>query len=76
MLLFMYRTLVLPAMRTVRERTAAPGAGLYVPLIVLVRSLCNNYGQFVGLRELRKRTPFQDNLDRYVTGNWTMAPDA
>lgn len=75
-LLFMYRTLVVPAMRTVRARTPAAGASLYVPLIVMARSLCNNYGQLVGLWEYRHRAPFRENLERYRAGNWAMMADA
>lgn len=74
-LFLMYRSLVVPALRVVRSRTDAPQAALYVPLIVLARSLCNNYGQLVGLWEYRRRQPFKDNLVRYRHGDWQMAQD-
>jgi cellulose synthase/poly-beta-1,6-N-acetylglucosamine synthase-like glycosyltransferase len=71
-LTFMYATLVKPVLAAVRERTSANGAGLYVPLIVMARSLCNNVGQLVGHWEYRRVEPFRANHMRYQSGEWLM----
>jgi cellulose synthase/poly-beta-1,6-N-acetylglucosamine synthase-like glycosyltransferase len=67
-LVFMHRTLVQPALRSVRQRTAAPGAELYVPLIVMARSLSSNFGQLIGNLEYRYREPFKSKLEQYRRG--------
>jgi glycosyltransferase involved in cell wall biosynthesis len=71
-LVFMHSTLVKPALASVRQRTSAEGAGLYVPLIVMARSLCNNVGQLVGYWEYRRVEPFGVNHRRYQSGEWRM----
>lgn len=71
-LAFMYVTLVKPALAAVRQRTDAPGAGLYVPLIVMARSLFNNVGQLIGHWEYRRVEPFMANHKRYQAGEWRM----
>ena len=71
-LAFMYVTLVKPVLVTVRRRTDAPGAGLYVPLIVMARSLYNNVGQLLGYWEYRRVEPFKTNHQRYQAGEWRM----
>lgn len=67
-LAFMFRTVVHPALRSVRQRTAAPGAWLYVPAIVMARSLCSNFGQLIGYWEYRYIESFKSNLDQYTRG--------
>ena len=69
-LAFMQVTLVKPVMTSVLGRTAAKGAFLYVPLIVMARSLCNNIGQLVGYWEFRHVPPFMTNKRRYQSGEW------
>lgn len=71
-LAFMYATLVKPVLASVRRRTSAEGAGLYVPLIVMARSLCGNFGQLVGYWEYRRVEPFGANHRRYQSGEWRM----
>ena len=67
-LAFLLRTLVRPALGVARRRTATPGAVVYVPLIVLTRSLCNNLGQWVGHREYIRDPAFKTHLDDYMSG--------
>ena len=71
-LAFMYITLVRPVLESVRRRTSTRGSGVYVSVIVMARSLCNNVGQLVGLWEYRRVAPFKMNLARYRTGEWRM----
>lgn len=71
-LAFLGVTLVSPVLAAVRLRTRTAGAGFYVPLIVLVRSFCNNVGQLVGHWEYRRVPPFMDNHRRYQSGTWRM----
>jgi succinoglycan biosynthesis protein ExoA len=71
-LAFMYITLVRPVLESVRRRTSTRGSGIYVPVIVMARSLYNNVGQLVGHWEYRRVTPFMMNLDRYKMGEWRM----
>ena len=73
-LAFMYSTLVRPVLAAVRQRTSTSGAGLYVPVIVMARSLCNNLGQLLGAWEYRYQEPFKGNLERYRSGHWQPAP--
>jgi succinoglycan biosynthesis protein ExoA len=67
---FMHVTLVKPVLTAVRQRTDTPGAGLYVPLIVMARSLCNNAGQLLGHWEYWRVEPFFVNHRRYQAGEW------
>jgi len=76
MLVYLYLNLVRPVLAGVRERTAAPGAGWYVPPIVMARSLCNNVGQLVGWWEYRHGKGFRANLDSYLAGRWRMESGA
>ena len=76
MLVYLYLNLVRPVLAGVRERTAAPGAGWYVPPIVMARSLCNNVGQLVGWWEYRHGKGFRSNLDSYLAGRWSMESGA
>jgi cellulose synthase/poly-beta-1,6-N-acetylglucosamine synthase-like glycosyltransferase len=69
---FMYVTLIKPVLASVRRRTSVSGAGLYVPLIVMARSLYNNVGQLVGYWEYRRVEPFRANHSRYESGDWRM----
>ncbi len=71
-LAFMYFTLVKPVVAAVRQRTSVNGAVLYVPLIVMARSLCNNVGQLVGFWEYRRVEPFRANHTSYQSGEWRM----
>lgn len=70
---FMFRTLVLPVLRTTRLDGWAP---YYVTLLVMTRSLANNLGQLYGEREYRTEAEFRRNLELYRRGEWRMAPVA
>ena len=70
---FMQVTLIKPVMVSLRNRTAAPAAGLYVSAIVMARSLCNNFGQLMGYWEYHRIAPFSTNHQNYLAGTWRMA---
>ena len=72
-LAFLYATLVKPILVSTRRRTDAGGSGFYVPLIVMARSLYNNFGQLVGSWEYRRIEPFRTNHRRYQAGEWRMS---
>jgi len=69
-LAFMLATLVRPVLESVKRRISTTGAGVYVPVIVMARSLCNNVGQLLGHWEYRRVEPFMANHRRYISGEW------
>ncbi|MDO9315426.1 MAG: glycosyltransferase [Burkholderiaceae bacterium] len=74
-LAFIFFTLVKPVLVSVRLRTKTSGSSLYVPIIVMIRSLANNVGQLLGDRDYRLTEPFRVNLNLYLSGKWQMSPD-
>jgi len=71
-LTFIYCTLIIPVLASVRLRTKTTGVGLYVPFIVMARSFFNNVGQLVGDWEYRRKQPFRVSLHQYQAGQWRM----
>ncbi|MDT4331894.1 glycosyltransferase [Methylomonas sp. MS20] len=69
---FMFFTLVNPVITTLKRNNPdlRPSYWFYVPVIVMVRSFCNNLGQLSGYWEYRGAGVFRDNLERYRSGDW------
>jgi len=65
---YLYRILVLPVLRPIRQETPDPWREWYVPVIVMTRSLCHNLGFLVGSLEYRFREPFRKNLEMFNAG--------
>lgn len=70
MLLFIYLTVITPALKKVRAASSDRYRELYVPVIVMIRSFSNNLGQVVGLWQYRHAAPYKRNLDLYTNGLW------
>jgi succinoglycan biosynthesis protein ExoA len=70
---YLYFAAAVPVLRTVRKECPDRWREIYVPYIVMIRSLCNNLGQVVGIWEYRFRPRFRDNLQCYVDGRWKRA---
>jgi succinoglycan biosynthesis protein ExoA len=70
---YLYYVAAIPALRTVRKECPDRWREIYVPYIVMTRSLCNNLGQVLGIWEYRFRPLFRDNLQLYVSGRWKRA---
>jgi succinoglycan biosynthesis protein ExoA len=70
MLLYIYATLITPALKRVRAANLDRCRELYVPLIVMIRSFANNLGQAIGLWQYRNVPPYKRNLDLYQAGLW------
>lgn len=73
MLLFLYTTLLRPAIAPVKVAHPSLWTDLYVSVIVMVRSVANNWGQLYGLWEFRRADGFRRNLELYRSGRWKMA---
>ena len=69
-LFHVWRTLLLPAMRSLQPAQRGFAAVCYVAMIVSVRSVANNAGQLYGHWEYRHADGFRDNLERYQAGTW------
>ncbi|MGZ0077090.1 glycosyltransferase [Methylomonas sp. YC3] len=74
LLTFMYTSLIAPVIKRLQgDGLVAPGLYWYVPLIVMIRSFCNNLGQLHGYWEYEKVEPFKKNLQLYLSGQWKSA---
>jgi succinoglycan biosynthesis protein ExoA len=67
---YLYFAAAIPVLRTVRKECPDRWREIYVPYIVMIRSLFNNLGQILGIWEYRFRPPFRDNLQLYAAGRW------
>lgn len=72
-LIYLYITLLRPAIASARQALAEPHAAAYVGAIVMVRSFFNNLGQVFGAWEYRHTAGFRENLEAYWKGTWQRA---
>jgi succinoglycan biosynthesis protein ExoA len=70
LLCYHYYVVTIPVLRTIRKVCHDRWRELYIPCIVMTRSLFNNLGQILGIWEYRFRPPFRENLQLYATGRW------
>ena len=74
MLVFMFLTLINPVFKKLKQDGHdSLWSSIYVPVIVMTRSLYNNFGQLYGYWEYSKVEPFKKNHELYFSGNWKMA---
>lgn len=72
-LVYLYRTLLKPAIGPVQVLLPGPWTPVYVSAIVMVRSMANNLGQWYGHWEYNHASGFRRNLELYRSGAWRRA---